>query len=111
MYSMPAGSAMLVNIRLAAVLQMQQLLQLACVMCNDSLHLHVLLCHVPLQAGLKMQDVHYSTYPVDNYSELRNTLHALLEGSQVRQQQRKQVQQYDKAMQKQQQHSAVACSS
>jgi hypothetical protein len=69
----------------------------------------MLLCHAPLQAGLKMQDVHYSTYPVDNYSELRNTLHALLEGSQVRQQQLKQVQQHDKVMWKQQQHSAAAC--
>jgi hypothetical protein len=42
--------------------------------------------HSLLQAGLKMQDVHYATYPVDNVSELRSTLHALLEGSQVRQQ-------------------------
>ncbi|WIA38046.1 hypothetical protein OEZ86_001416 [Tetradesmus obliquus] len=35
-----------------------------------------------LLAGLKMQDVHYTAYPVDNVSELRSTLHALLEGSQ-----------------------------
>lgn len=45
-----------------------------------------------------MQDVHYTAYPVDNVSELRSTLHALLEGSQVRQQlQETSVEQHDTA--------------
>jgi hypothetical protein len=46
-------------------------------------HFVTLAYRLLLQAGLKMQDVHYATYPVDNVSELRKTLHTLLDGSQV----------------------------
>eukprot|EP00878_Enallax_costatus_P022666 GHUV01024066.1.p1 GENE.GHUV01024066.1~~GHUV01024066.1.p1 ORF type:complete len:210 (+),score=37.94 GHUV01024066.1:575-1204(+) len=34
-----------------------------------------------LQAGLKVRDVHFSTYPVEDYTQLRATMNTLLNGS------------------------------
>lgn len=36
-----------------------------------------------LQVGLKVRDVHFSTYPVEDFIQLRATLNTLLTGSNV----------------------------